>query len=129
MSAYGRRLVLKSAASAVASALPGFVSKTAGAARDLARLDGIGQAELVRKGEVAALEFVDAAIQRIDKVNPKINAVVTAMVDRPRKAAKKPLQSGPFAGVPSPIKDLSDHTGVRTRASGAGSSASLVLAP
>ena len=39
-------------------------------ATDLAFLDGIAQAELVRKGDVKPVELVDAAIARIEKVNP-----------------------------------------------------------
>ncbi|OPF92778.1 Putative amidase AmiC [Rhodopseudomonas palustris] len=109
-----RRFILKStAACVVASAIPGFANK-ANAAPDLARLDALAQAELVRKREVSALELVDAAIHRIDQVNPKLNAMVTAMFDRARKAARKPLPNGPFAGVPSLAKDVNDYKGVRT---------------
>lgn len=109
---HSRRSFLQSAAaSAIAFGLP--ASSKAAAPSDLAKLDGLAQAELVRKGEVTALELVDAAIQRIDSLNPRINAVVTALFDRARKAAKKPLPNGPFTGVPSLVKDLNDLKGTR----------------
>ena len=73
---------------------------------DLARLDAIGQAELVRRGEVSALELVDAAIDRIEALNPRLNAVVTTLFDHAREAATKPLPGGPLAGVPYLLKDL-----------------------
>ena len=46
-------------------------------------------------------------------MNPKLNAVVTFLFDRARKAARKPLSDGAFAGVPSLVKDLNDLKGTR----------------
>ena len=43
---------------------------------DLAQLDATAQAELVRSGEASPLELVDAAIARIEKLNPELNAVI-----------------------------------------------------
>jgi len=76
------------------------------------RLDGMAQANLVRKGEVSALELVDAAISRIEKLNPKINAVVHTRFEKARElAVSNDLPDGPFTGVPYLIKDLSDLEG------------------
>lgn len=112
-----RRSLLTSAAAGIATAatpdLLTHAAKAASAAPDLARLDALAQAESIRKREVSPLELVDAAMRRIDQVNPKLNAVVTAMFDRARKAAKKPLPAGPFAGVPSLVKDVNDYKDVR----------------
>jgi Asp-tRNA(Asn)/Glu-tRNA(Gln) amidotransferase A subunit family amidase len=47
--------------------------------RELAMLDATAQAELVRRREVQALELVEAAIERIERLNPKLNAVITPM--------------------------------------------------
>ena len=114
MSSYSRRFFLKStAACAFTSGFSSIAPRPAFAAPDLARLDGLAQAELVRKREITALELVDAAIQRIDAVNPKLNAVVTFFFDRARKMARKPLPDGAFAGVPSLVKDLNDLKGTR----------------
>ena len=68
--------------------------------------DALGLAELVRKGQITPLELCEEAIERIERVNPKINAVVTRMYDQGRRAASESSSGGPFAGVPLLIKDL-----------------------
>jgi amidase len=73
---------------------------------DYARYDALGLAELVQKGEVSALELVDAAIERIERHNSAINAVVYKAYDQARQVAKSDLPAGPFRGVPFLIKDL-----------------------
>ena len=73
---------------------------------ELARLDATAQAELVRRGEVSALELVEGAIAAIEKLNPVLNAVVTPMFDRALDEARAGARSGPFAGVPYLVKDL-----------------------
>lgn len=77
-----------------------------GIADETALMDATSQAELVRKGELLPLELVDAAIERIESLNPKLNAVVTPLFDRAREVAKGPLPQGPFTGVPFLLKDL-----------------------
>ncbi len=69
-------------------------------------LDATAQAALVRKGEVTPLELVDAAIARIERGNPRLNAVVTETFERARDAARGPLPDGAFRGVPFLLKDL-----------------------
>jgi amidase len=66
---------------------------------DVMLLDATAQADLVRRKEVSALELVEAAIDRIERLNPRINAVVTQMYAEARAAAARPLPDGPFAGV------------------------------
>ena len=73
---------------------------------EFSRLDAVGQAELVRSGQVSALELVDAAIGRIERVNPALNAVIHPLFDRAREAAQSSLPDGPFRGVPFLMKDL-----------------------
>jgi len=68
--------------------------------------DGLGLAELVRKGEVTPGELCQEAIDRIERVNPQINAVVTPMYEEGRKTAAECSTDGPFAGVPFLLKDL-----------------------
>jgi hypothetical protein len=60
---------------------------------ELANLDATEQAELVRRKEVSALELVDAAITRIEKVNPQLNAVITPLFDKARAQAQEPRGS------------------------------------
>jgi amidase len=68
--------------------------------------DGLGLATLVRERKVSARELVDEALARIERVNPRINAVVRVLADEARTAASGTLPSGPFAGVPFLVKDL-----------------------
>lgn len=69
--------------------------------------DATGLAHLVRRGEISPLELVDEAIARIERHNPKLNAVVFKAFDEARAAAKGKLPDGPFKGVPFLIKDIS----------------------
>ena len=73
---------------------------------DLSRLDATAQAELVRSGEASPVELVDAAIARIEKLNPQLNAVIHELFDRARAEAAGELPDGPFRGVPFLLKDL-----------------------
>ena len=83
---------------------------------DLAGLDALAQAELVQRGEVTSLELVEAAIARIDALNPRLNAVVArvddaaraeaAAADAARSRRSRGPGGGPLAGVPFLVKDL-----------------------
>jgi len=78
---------------------------------DLSRLDATAQAELVRTRKASPLELVDAAIDRIERVNPKVNAVIHQFFERAREQARSnTLPDGPFRGVPFLVKDLFGHT-------------------
>src|SRR6476660_7824185 len=83
------------------------------AADEFAQRDATALAELVRKRQVKPVEIVEATIARIEKLNPKINAVVTTTFDQAIEGAKKPPGDGPFAGVPYLLKDLTPNKGVR----------------
>ena len=80
---------------------------------ELAGLDALGQAELVRQNKISPLELVEAAIARIEKFDPALNSIVTRTFERGRKQASQPVGSGPFAGVPFLVKDLEAVAGVR----------------
>ncbi len=69
-------------------------------------LDATAQAELVRSGEATPLELVDAAIERVERVNPQLNAVIHPLFESARERASGPLPDGPFRGVPVLFKDL-----------------------
>ena len=73
---------------------------------ELAFLDATAQAELVRRKEVTPVEMVDAAIERIERVNPELNAVITPLFERAREAAVATSIDAPFAGVPFLLKDI-----------------------
>ncbi|MGH7385520.1 MAG: amidase [Candidatus Rokuibacteriota bacterium] len=81
---------------------------------DLVGLDALAQAELVRRKAMTPLELVDAAVERIERVNGKVNAVVLAMYEHARALAAQPPGPGPFAGVPFLLKDfLAEYAGFR----------------
>jgi len=67
--------------------------------------DATGLAELVRKGDVTPSELLEAAIQRVERRNPDVNAVVQTMYTEGRRTLDQ-LPDGPFKGVPFLIKDL-----------------------
>lgn len=76
------------------------------------QLDAVAQAEMVRRGDATASEFLEAAIARAEKVNPRLNAIVIPMYEIARARARGTL-AGPLAGVPFLLKDLfQDYAGV-----------------
>ena len=85
---------------------------------EYADYDGLGLAELVRKGEVRPAELVEAAIERIERHNPALNAVVYKAYDEARRTAAGELPDGPFRGVPFLIKDLGCPVAGMPRTSG-----------
>jgi amidase len=75
--------------------------------QELIQLDATAQAALVQKGEATPLELVDAAIARIEKIDPELNAVIHPLFEKARAQARSPeLPAGPFRGVPFLLKDL-----------------------
>ncbi|MBL8911374.1 MAG: amidase [Archangium sp.] len=75
--------------------------------------DAVETAERLRRREVSAVEVVDAAIARAEKLE-NLGALVTRSFERAREHAKRELSDAPFAGVPSAIKDLANLEGVKT---------------
>jgi aspartyl-tRNA(Asn)/glutamyl-tRNA(Gln) amidotransferase subunit A len=88
---------------------------------DIIFSDAIKLAELVRTKEVSPVEVVQAHLDRIAAVNPKINAIVTVADDalKAAKAAEAAVLSGeelgPLHGVPFTVKDSIDTAGVLTQ--------------
>lgn len=68
--------------------------------------DGLALADLIRRGEASADEVLEAAISRIEAVNPRVNAVIRPLFDRARQRVAAGLPDGPFCGVPFLVKDL-----------------------
>lgn len=75
-----------------------------GLGNDTQWLDAIDQAELVRSRQVTPVELVDAAIERIDRLDPALGAVVLRWFDEARQAADS--ATGRLRGVPFLLKDL-----------------------
>jgi amidase len=76
---------------------------------ELALLDATAQAELVARGNLSARELVDAAIARIERLNPQLNAVIHERYERSREEAGS-AAAGPLQGVPFLVKDAVCHT-------------------
>lgn len=108
-----RAFVAGAAATAAGVQAAAFRPQSAFASDSFADLDAVGQAGLVRTRQVTALDLVDAAIGRIEAVNPKLDAVVTTFFDKARGRATEPLPDSPLSGVPYLIKDLDDFYGER----------------
>lgn len=79
----------------------------------LADHDAVTLADLVRRRVVSPVELAEAAIARLQRVNGALNAVSWADYERALEAAATP-QEGPFAGVPSFIKDNTHLQGAPT---------------
>ena len=69
--------------------------------------DATGLAEWVRRGEVQPGELLEAAIERLERVEPQINAVAERLYESARETARTAqVGQGLLAGVPTLIKDL-----------------------
>lgn len=75
-------------------------------AEETSVLDATAQAELVRSGEVTARELTEAAIERIERLDPTLHAVIHRRFERALDDADGDLPDGPFRGVPTLLKDL-----------------------
>ena len=87
---------------------------------DLLTLDAVGLAEGIREKRFSPVEVLNACLERIDAVNPKLNAIVT-MIDGAMERAQQAEAAivrgeswGPLHGVPFTVKDCVDTAGTRT---------------
>src|ERR1700756_4871345 len=98
-----------------------FVVKEQPQTSDLWRLSATEVAGLVRARKVSAREVADAALQRLDSVNPRINAIVDcrpdmvrAQADRVDSILAQGNDPGPLAGVTVTVKINIDQAGFAT---------------
>jgi amidase/6-aminohexanoate-cyclic-dimer hydrolase len=70
------------------------------------QFDALGLAELVRRKDVTPEELLDESIDRVERLNPQLNAVTHKHYDEARKQIADGLPDGPFVGVPYLLKDL-----------------------
>src|SRR5262245_14382356 len=89
---------------------------------ELCWLSATELAALIRRRKVSPVEVIDTVLDRIDRLNPQINAFVTVTADETRRAARAAERAlgrrrpvlGPLHGVPFSVKDLVITKGVRT---------------
>ena len=88
---------------------------------ELCDLTAVDLAARIRRKQVSARDVMAAHIARIERVNPKINAIVTLVADRAMADAKKADEwqarggaLGPLHGLPVAHKDLVSTAGIRT---------------
>src|SRR5580704_18125032 len=91
------------------------------AAEELTRKSAIDLATLIKARAVSPVEVLDAHLAVIERVNPKLNAIVTLATDTARETAKAAEQAvmtgsilGPLHGLPIGIKDITLTAGLRT---------------
>jgi amidase len=87
----------------------------------LARQPARELAQLIRTRAVSPVEVLDAHLDVIARVNPKLNAIVTLAADQARDAARSAEDAvmkgdplGPLHGLPVAIKDVTPTAGIRT---------------
>jgi len=88
---------------------------------DLCSLDATDLAQRLRARDVSAREVVTAHLDRIDRINPRINAIVTldaegalAAAGAADEALARGAEPGPLHGLPIAFKDTHDTAGMRT---------------
>ena len=87
----------------------------------ICQLTAVDMARLIRAKELSAREVIAAHLERIDRVNPGVNAIVTRVIepaiDRARAADDALARGqavGPLHGLPVAHKDLQVTKGIRT---------------
>ena len=84
-------------------------------------MTAVEMARRIRARELSAVEVMEAHLAQIERVNPKVNAIVTLVADQAMAAALRAdetlARSGPIGvlhGLPVAHKDLVDTAGIRT---------------
>ena len=73
------------------------------------KYDGLGLAELIAKKQITPAELLSAVRQRVETINPKLNAFSHLFFDKAEEQIKNGLGKGPFSGVPFALKDLGQY--------------------
>ena len=103
-----------------ASAFPAALSAQ-NSAPSLCFTSAVDMAAMIRAKKLSAREALEEHLKQIDRVNPRVNAIVTLIADQATAAATRAdeMQAhgetlGPLHGLPVAHKDLIDTAGVRT---------------
>jgi amidase len=80
-----------------------------GLAAEYTNYDGLGLAELIATKQISPPELFSAVRQRVEALNPRVNALCHLFFDKAEVQIKEGLRTGPFRGVPFALKDLSQY--------------------
>ena len=90
-------------------------------ATDLCYTPATRLAEMIRAKTLSPVELTRAVLERIERLNPKVNAFCTLLADAAMDSAREAEAAvtkggalGPLHGIPFSIKDLAFTKGVRT---------------
>jgi amidase len=110
-----RDFLKQSAAFSILISHPILASQVKRQHSQLSGYDAIGLVDLIKRKQVSPLELVEDVARRIERVNSKINAVLTKNFDleKARDRAKSGTLEGPFAGVPVMLKNLQQYKDAR----------------
>src|SRR5437870_9745675 len=104
----------------------GSTLQSSAQSNDLSFLSISELSELIRARKISPVEITRTTLDRIEKLNPKLNAYITVTSDAAMKSAKEAEAEiqlkkwrGPLYGVPIAVKDLFDTAGVKTTAGSA----------
>jgi amidase/6-aminohexanoate-cyclic-dimer hydrolase len=100
-----RREMIKSAAAAGAGLAVGNLT---GLAAEYDRYDAVGLAQLIARKQITPMELLAAVRQKVEALNPKLNAFCHLFFDKAEAQIKAGL-AGPLAGVPFALKDLGQY--------------------
>jgi amidase len=106
---------------AVAAAVSAAAQETTQRSTEICFLTATEMARRIRQKDLSAREVLEAHLHQIERVNPKVNAIVTLVADQARQQALKLDEAaaqgdfrGPLHGLPIAHKDLVETKGIRT---------------
>lgn len=80
-----------------------------GLAAEYINHDGLGLAKLIAEKQISPLELLHAVYQRVEALNPKLNALCYLFFEKAEAQIKQCPQEAPFNGVPFVLKDLGQY--------------------
>ncbi|HLG16780.1 MAG TPA: amidase [Blastocatellia bacterium] len=89
-----------------------------GLAAEYDKHDALGLAALIARRQISPIELLDAVRQRVEALNPKLNALCHLFFDKAEAQIKQGLPVGPFRGVPFVLKDLGQQLAGTVTSSG-----------
>lgn len=102
-------------------AVTGRATESSRISDEICALDATEQQSAIREGALTAVRLLEAHLDRIERINPIVNAIVSidsesafAAADRADRAWRYGAELGMLHGIPLAVKDLMDTAGLRT---------------